>query len=259
MRLADARRARRRWRSNAPPRRRRARSPTPAARSRPAARARCGGAPPARPATPNARNMPAATSEIAIGRRCGGPSAGPHHAHQARHAPGSSGRSRRGRDTARSGRSRRSPRRSAADCARAAPPSRGRAGPARRAGSSRSGRRPVDQRRAAPRGRPRALRSSTTQRLLRFQIMNGALSPLTKGGMPRAESPVPGCSTLITSAPWSASIIAQYGPDRWLVRSRTVRPSSDPGIMVSVCGDAPMQYEPLPWGGKGARLPGKSG
>jgi hypothetical protein len=45
------------------------------------------------------------------------------------------------------------------------------------------------------------------ERLLRFHVMNGALSPLTKGGMARAESPVGG-SILMTSAPWSASSMA---------------------------------------------------
>ena len=46
-------------------------------------------------------------------------------------------------------------------------------------------------------------------RLLRFQSMNGALSPSMKGGVRRITSPSPVRSTLITSAPWSASIIAQ--------------------------------------------------
>src|SRR6185437_11580966 len=79
------------------------------------------------------------------------------------------------------------------------------------------------------------LKSITTERLLRFQVMNGALSPLTKGGMLRAESPVGG-SILMTSAPWSASIIAQYGTERWLVRSRTRRWSSAPGILFPPFG-----------------------
>src|ERR1700760_4922952 len=78
-----------------------------------------------------------------------------------------------------------------------------------------------------------AFRSNATERLLRFQIMNGALSPLTKGGMPRALSPAPGCSILTTSAPWSASIIAQYGPDRCEVRSSTRSPSSAPAMSSS--------------------------
>ena len=49
----------------------------------------------------------------------------------------------------------------------------------------------------------------TTERLLRFQIMNGALSPPMKGGMARASSPPFGFSILMTSAPWSANSIAQ--------------------------------------------------
>jgi hypothetical protein len=52
------------------------------------------------------------------------------------------------------------------------------------------------------------LRSSTTDRLLRFQTMKDALSLSMKGGMRRASSPPSGRSTLTTSAPWSASIIA---------------------------------------------------
>ncbi len=44
-------------------------------------------------------------------------------------------------------------------------------------------------------------RSSSIDRLLRFQSMNGAPSPLTCGGLCLRSSPFPGRSTLITSAP----------------------------------------------------------
>ena len=42
-----------------------------------------------------------------------------------------------------------------------------------------------------------------------------------KRGIERASSPPSGRSTLMTSAPWSPSSIAQYGPDKWLERSMT--------------------------------------
>ncbi len=53
-----------------------------------------------------------------------------------------------------------------------------------------------------------ALRSSATERLLRFHSAKGCERPSTKGGMRRASSPS-GRSTLITSAPRSPSIIVQ--------------------------------------------------
>ncbi len=46
------------------------------------------------------------------------------------------------------------------------------------------------------------------------------------GPMWRPGSPSPGCSTLITSAPWSASVMVRYGPGRNDERSMTRRPSS---------------------------------
>src|SRR4051812_40152399 len=79
--------------------------------------------------------------------------------------------------------------------------------------------------------RPSSLfRSSVTERLLRFHTMNGAPSPLTKGGMRRASSPPSGFSTLMTSAPMSASCMAQNGPDKWPLRSITRSPASAPAI-----------------------------
>ena len=57
-------------------------------------------------------------------------------------------------------------------------------------------------------------RSSVTERLFRFHSMNGALSPPVNGGVRRMSSPPLGFSILTTSAPWSARIIAQYGPER---------------------------------------------
>ena len=56
-------------------------------------------------------------------------------------------------------------------------------------------------------------RSSARLRLLRLRAMNEALSPFTRT-LPawRDGSPVPRGSTLITSAPMSASIWVQKGP-----------------------------------------------
>src|SRR5262245_2006445 len=64
--------------------------------------------------------------------------------------------------------------------------------------------------------------------LLRFTDMKYVDSPSTKGGQLRVSSPLPGSSTLITSAPMSPSIIAQKGPARTRVRSSTRTPASGP-------------------------------
>ena len=53
-----------------------------------------------------------------------------------------------------------------------------------------------------------SLRSSATERLLRFHSAKGCERPSTKGGMRRASSPS-GRSTLMISAPRSPSIIVQ--------------------------------------------------
>src|SRR5262245_6123533 len=50
-------------------------------------------------------------------------------------------------------------------------------------------------------------------------------SPSTNGGQLRVSSPLPGSSTLMTSAPMSPSIMAQNGPARTRVRSRTRIPA----------------------------------
>src|SRR4029450_8471649 len=64
--------------------------------------------------------------------------------------------------------------------------------------------------------------------LLRFTDMKYVDSPPTNGGQLRVSSPLPGSSTLITSAPMSPSIIAQKGPARTPVRSSTRTPASGP-------------------------------
>ena len=75
-------------------------------------------------------------------------------------------------------------------------------------------------------------------RLLRFIIMNAAASPSIVGGTERRVSSPSGIfSTLITSAPMSASISVQVGPAMTWVRSITFRPSSGP-IGASNCAAA---------------------
>ncbi len=48
-------------------------------------------------------------------------------------------------------------------------------------------------------------------------------------------SPRPGDSTLMTSAPWSASIIAASGPEIITDRSTTLMPSSGPVFPIAAC------------------------
>src|SRR5687768_1157698 len=66
-----------------------------------------------------------------------------------------------------------------------------------------------------------ALRLSVMLFLLRFTDMKYVDSPPENGGQPRVSSPLPGSSTLMTSAPMSPSSMAQYGPASTRVRSRT--------------------------------------
>src|SRR5215472_4369427 len=75
-----------------------------------------------------------------------------------------------------------------------------------------------------------ALRSRTTDRLLRLSRTNGELSPPTNGPAKRTWSPPSGCSILITSAPRSASCMPQNGPAMKLPTSRTRTPASGPAI-----------------------------
>src|SRR5687767_4988419 len=69
-----------------------------------------------------------------------------------------------------------------------------------------------------------ALRLSVMLFLLRFTDMKYVDSPPENGGQPRVSSPLPGSSTLMTSAPMSPSSMAQYGPASTRVRSRTRTP-----------------------------------
>src|SRR5262249_6835717 len=72
---------------------------------------------------------------------------------------------------------------------------------------------------------PGVLRSTTTLRSPRFTALKLGLSAPTARGIRRVESP-DGGSILITSAPRSASSIAQNGPAITCVTSSTRRPSS---------------------------------
>jgi hypothetical protein len=65
--------------------------------------------------------------------------------------------------------------------------------------------------------------------------MKVAVRPLRFGPRWRTRSP-PGGSTLITSAPWSASIMVPSGPEIIEVVSRMRMPSSGPGMGGSPSG-----------------------
>jgi len=77
----------------------------------------------------------------------------------------------------------------------------------------------------------RALRLSTTLRLPRLTALKLGLSAPTAPGIRRVESPAGG-SILITSAPRSASTIAQYGPAITCVTSRTRKRSSAVDVVM---------------------------
>ena len=52
-------------------------------------------------------------------------------------------------------------------------------------------------------------------------------------------SPMPGDSTLMTSAPWSASIIAASGPEIITDMSTTFTPASGPAFVLTAGPPAP--------------------
>ena len=68
----------------------------------------------------------------------------------------------------------------------------------------------------------RVFRSRTMERLLRLLLRNEAEKPPRRLAAVRVWSPPCGFSTLITSAPWSASNIVAEGPEIIEVRS-TIR------------------------------------
>ena len=90
-----------------------------------------------------------------------------------------------------------------------------------------------ERQRAAPRALPSSVaRSIVTDRLFRFTERKYVATPSASYGGPhsRVSSPVPGRSTLTTSAPRSASSIVAYGPASTREKSAIRTPSSAPGI-----------------------------
>src|SRR6267142_2413984 len=85
--------------------------------------------------------------------------------------------------------------------------------------------------RASASAAPLFFTSSTSERLLRFTVANVGESPATPP-MWRRMSPGGG-STLITSAPWSASTRVASGPAITWLKSITRNPSSAPGMVAS--------------------------
>src|SRR5262244_4310328 len=79
--------------------------------------------------------------------------------------------------------------------------------------------------------------------LLRLTDMKYVASPPAKGGQPRVSSPLPGSSTLMTSAPMSPSDMAQKGPASTRVRSITRTPCSG-GRAVPRAADREVVREP---------------
>src|SRR5262245_1866134 len=72
--------------------------------------------------------------------------------------------------------------------------------------------------------------------LLRLTERKYVASPPANGGHPRVSSPLPGSSTLMTSAPMSPRIIEQNGPASTRVRSSTRTPASGGFFPVSPGG-----------------------
>src|SRR5579859_950536 len=90
----------------------------------------------------------------------------------------------------------------------------------------------MSARRASPAAVARpalSFRSSTTDRLFRLTARKYVATPSLVGGTQRRVSSPSGLSTLITSAPRSASSIVQYGPASTREKSATMRPDSGPG------------------------------
>ena len=72
-------------------------------------------------------------------------------------------------------------------------------------------------------------RSRAMLRLFRFSARKPpAMSWVRREPMRRVSSPVPGRSTLMTSAPMSASSMVHMGPAMICVRSSTLTPTSGP-------------------------------
>src|SRR5690349_13877820 len=83
-----------------------------------------------------------------------------------------------------------------------------------------------------------ALRSRVRLFLLRLTDRKYVASPCTNGGQPRVSSPLPGSSTLMTSAPMSPSDIVQKGPASTRVMSITRTPESGGRLRREAAGFA---------------------
>src|SRR3954470_1576798 len=83
------------------------------------------------------------------------------------------------------------------------------------------------------------LRSSTTLFFPTLSWPNTVLQPLRSGGRVRIVSP-PSVSILMTSAPMSASIRAQWGPAMVVEKSRTRRPAKAFVVVPSCLSDSCM-------------------
>ena len=123
---------------------------------------------------------------------------------------------------ARPGPSRSCGRRRAAGCARGTRRGRGRGAPSRRAGSPRSARRPARRGSRTVSTPSGCLRSTPTERRPRFEHVGRRAS---RGRRRRA---LPARSTRMTSAPMSASTMAQNGPGPMPAISMILRPARGP-------------------------------
>ena len=79
--------------------------------------------------------------------------------------------------------------------------------------------------------RARVLQVEHDRALVAIVVEKDAVNPPRRLAPARVESPPPGGSTLITSAPWSPRIIVPSGPATFEVRSTMRKPSSGPGIL----------------------------
>ena len=72
--------------------------------------------------------------------------------------------------------------------------------------------------------------STAIERLLRLLFKNEAENPPRRFESARVKSPPSGFSTFITSAPWSARIMVESGPDMTLVISIILKPARGPDM-----------------------------
>src|ERR671925_175596 len=96
-------------------------------------------------------------------------------------------------------------------------------------------------------------RSSVIDFLPRLSTAHQRETPLSNGGIVRMKSPVPGCSTLMTSAPSSARSVAANGAPIRVPRSSTRIPVSAPvmrasELAIAVLEDLLHRRLPLPLG-----------